>query len=90
MSVGLGRDEIRGLLDDLSAELTKRGARADVPPERETLVSRSGMVVRVCPVEREGGWPYLRRRAPEVVAAALPAMAEGRGGTVQLETFATT
>jgi methylmalonyl-CoA mutase cobalamin-binding subunit len=30
MSIGLGRDEIRALLDDLSAELSKRGARADL------------------------------------------------------------
>lgn len=30
MSTGLGRDEIRALLDDLSAELKARGARADV------------------------------------------------------------
>jgi hypothetical protein len=30
VSTGLGRDEIRALLDDLSAELKARGARADV------------------------------------------------------------
>lgn len=30
MSVGLGRDDIRALLDDLSEELASRGARADV------------------------------------------------------------
>jgi hypothetical protein len=28
MSVGLGREDIRALLDDLSAELAARGARA--------------------------------------------------------------
>jgi Nucleotidyltransferase of unknown function (DUF6036) len=30
MSAGLGRDDIRALLDDLSAELAARGARADL------------------------------------------------------------
>ena len=30
MSVGLGRDDIRALLDDLSNELAARGARADL------------------------------------------------------------
>jgi hypothetical protein len=30
VSVGLGRDDIRGLLDDLSDELASRGARADL------------------------------------------------------------
>ncbi len=30
MSVGLGREDIRALLDDLSAELTARGARAEL------------------------------------------------------------
>lgn len=30
MSVGLGRDDIRALLDDLSQELAARGARADI------------------------------------------------------------
>ncbi|GAA1395938.1 DUF6036 family nucleotidyltransferase [Catellatospora coxensis] len=30
MSVGLGRDDIHALLDDLSAELAARGARADL------------------------------------------------------------
>jgi hypothetical protein len=29
MSTGLGREEIRALLDDLSAELAARGARAE-------------------------------------------------------------
>lgn len=30
MSAGLGREDIRALLDDLSAELAARGARAEV------------------------------------------------------------
>jgi hypothetical protein len=30
MSSGLGRDDIRALLDDLSAELAMRGARAEL------------------------------------------------------------
>jgi hypothetical protein len=30
MSTGLGREDIRGLLDDLSAELAARGARAEL------------------------------------------------------------
>jgi hypothetical protein len=30
MSTGLGREEIRALLDDLSAELAARGARAEL------------------------------------------------------------
>ncbi len=30
MSIGLGRDDIRALLDDLSAELAARGARAEL------------------------------------------------------------
>ncbi len=30
MSVGLGREDIRALLDDLSAELAARGARAEI------------------------------------------------------------
>jgi hypothetical protein len=30
MSTGLGRDDIRALLDDLSAELAARGARAEL------------------------------------------------------------
>ena len=30
MSAGLGREDIRALLDDLSAELAARGARAEI------------------------------------------------------------
>ena len=30
MSIGLGREDIRALLDDLSAELAGRGARAEL------------------------------------------------------------
>jgi hypothetical protein len=30
MSTSLGREDIRALLDDLSAELTARGARAEL------------------------------------------------------------
>ena len=30
MSTGLGREDIRALLDDLSAELAARGARAEL------------------------------------------------------------
>jgi hypothetical protein len=30
MSAGLGREDIRALLDDLSAELAERGARAEL------------------------------------------------------------
>jgi Nucleotidyltransferase of unknown function (DUF6036) len=32
MSAGLGREDIRALLDDLSAELAVRGARAELFP----------------------------------------------------------
>lgn len=42
MSTGLGREDIRALLDDLSAELAARGARAEFSSS-EALPWRSQM-----------------------------------------------
>ncbi len=44
MSTGLGREDIRALLDDLSAELAARGARAEL-----FLVGGAALAVAMTP-----------------------------------------
>jgi hypothetical protein len=58
MSTGLGREDIRALLDDLSAELAARGTRAEllgVVPDREEC--------RAC-----GVGPSIAARSPAMMA----------------------
>lgn len=72
---GLGRDDIRGLLDDLSAELAARGARADL-----FLVGGAAIAVAydAARATRELDAVFL---PTEVVRQAARAVAERRGLT---------